>query len=298
MMTKAGFIALLGRPNAGKSTLLNALLREKIALVSHKANATRRALKAIVPFSDAQGVACQMIFLDTPGLTTPQKLLDRAMQAESARALQTCDLCVFVTSVHEGLQAYQDFLALCGDKPHIVALNKIDTLTHAQLLAKIQPYQAYNSTFNALVPLSATKCKNLDILLQEIAKLLPIAPFYYDPELISDAQTKEIYQEMIREQVFAHLSEEIPYASDVCIVRFVEDAHIDRIHAQIIVEKESQQKMVVGKGAWVIKKIGKQARLQMQAFGGKKVFLRLEVVVRKNWSQELDQLKKMGYMLE
>ncbi len=297
-MTKSGFIALLGRPNAGKSTLLNALLQEKIALISHKANATRKTLKGIVPFSDAQGVACQMIFVDTPGLSEPQKLLDRAMQLESARALKTCDLCVFVASVHENLQGYQDFLTLCGDKPHIVALNKIDTLTHAQLLAKIQPYQAYNTAFSALVPLSATKCKNLEGLLQEIAKLLPCAPFYYDSELLSDAQTKEIYKEMIREQIFAHLSQEIPYASDVLITRFIQEPQLDRIHAQIIVEKESQQKMVVGKGAWVIKKISKQARLNMQAFGGKKVFLRLEVVVCKNWSQRQDQLKKMGYVVE
>ncbi|WP_120953130.1 GTPase Era [Helicobacter sp. L8] len=297
-MTKAGFIALVGRPNAGKSTLLNALLEEKIALVSHKANATRKTLKAIVPFSDAQGVACQMIFIDTPGLTPPKKLLDEAMQLQSARALQECDVVVFVASARASVQDYQDFLARHSAKPHIIALNKIDTLSPPQLLAKIQPYQAYSHAFKALVPLSALKQKNLQVLLEEIAKLLPQAPFYYDPQTLSDAQTKQLYQEMIREQLFLHLSEEIPYASDVVITRFQEEARLDRIEAQIVVEKPSQQKMVVGKGAWVIKKIGKQARLKMEAFGGKKVFLRLEVVVCKNWSRQKDQLKNMGYVVE
>ncbi|WP_121021816.1 GTPase Era [Helicobacter vulpis] len=297
-MTRAGFIALVGLPNAGKSTLINALLGEKIALVSHKAHATRKTLKAIVPFRDKQGVDCQLVFLDTPGLASPKKLLDQAMQLQSVRALQECDLAVFVASARTDVQAYRDFLAHYGSKPHIIALNKIDTLSPPQLLAKIQPYQVYNDIFKALVPLSALKQKNLDVLLEEIAKLLPSAPFYYDQQLLSDTQTKELYREMIREQLFIHLSEEIPYVSDVILTHFQEEARLDRIEAKIVVEKTSQQKMVVGKGAWVIKKIGKQARLKMETFGGKKVFLRLEVVVCKNWSREKDQLKNMGYVVE
>lgn len=297
-MTKAGLIALIGRPNAGKSTLLNALLDVQIALISHKANATRRALKAIIPYTDKNNTACQMVFLDTPGLCHSDKLLNQVMLQESLRALSGCDLCVFLASIHDSLEDYLEFLKLHKHKPHVVALNKIDTATDAQILAKIQNYQPYASKFQALVPLSASKLKNLDALLLEVAKLLPISPFYYDSDLISDVQIKEIYKEMIREQIFVYLSDEIPYESDVLILSFEESRHLDRIKARIIVAKESQKRMVIGKNAQVIKKIGQKARLKMQAFGQKKVFLALEVGVQKNWNQEKDQLKKIGYVVE
>ncbi|WP_104750069.1 GTPase Era [Helicobacter cynogastricus] len=297
-MSKAGFIALIGRPNAGKSTLLNALVNEHLALTSHKAHATRKALKAIVPYTDSQGNACQMVFVDTPGIASPKKLLEQAMQEESMRALQDCDLVLFLASVHDDLRDYENFLSYASTKPHILALNKIDTLTHADLLAKIAPYQAYSDKFHALVPLSASKYKNIDILLANVAELLPESPFYYDPQSLSDAQIKEIYAEMIREQLFVYLSEEIPYASAVVLTHFKEEDKLDRIKAQIVVEKESQKKMIIGKEGNVIKKIGRAARLQMESLGDKKVFLQLEVVVCKNWSREREGLKKMGYVVE
>ncbi|WP_205439076.1 GTPase Era [Helicobacter suis] len=296
-MSKAGFVALIGRPNAGKSTLINALVYERLCLISHKANATRKVLKAIVPYTQ-EGVECQMIFLDTPGICKPTKLLNQAMIKQIRHALESCDLVVFLASIHDSPEKYQEFLNLAPNKPHILALNKTDTATPAKILAQIKTYQVYSTHFSALIPLSAAKGHHLEILLKEVAKLLPEAPFYYDPKLLSDIQIKEIYKEMIREQIFRFLSEEIPYASDVLIMRVREGETMDFIEAKIIVEKESQQRMVIGKGGGVIKKIGREARLAIEDFSQKKVFLQIEVAVQKNWTQEKDQLKRMGYMIE
>ncbi|WP_176601992.1 GTPase Era [Helicobacter suis] len=296
-MSKAGFIALIGRPNAGKSTLINALVYERLCLISHKANATRKILKAIVPYMQGD-IECQMVFLDTPGICKPTKLLNQAMIKQIRHALESCDLAIFLASIHDSPEKYQEFLNLTPNKPHILALNKTDTATPTKILAQIKAYQVYSAHFGALIPLSAAKRHHLEILLEEVAKLLPESPFYYDPKLLSDIQTKEIYKEMIREQIFRFLSEEIPYASDVLIMRIEEGKTRDFIDARIIVEKESQQRMVIGKGGSVVKKIGREARLQIEAFSEKKVFLQLEVLVQKNWTQEKDQLKKMGYMIE
>ncbi|BCZ19913.1 GTP-binding protein Era [Helicobacter sp. NHP19-012] len=298
-MTKAGFIALIGQPNAGKSTLINALLGARLALTSHKANATRKILKAIIPYTDKTGAECQMVFLDTPGLCTQEKLLNRAMVAQSHSAFEACDLAVFVAGIHDSLKAYEEFLKWrSASKPHLLALNKIDTATNAQVLAKLKDYTPYSQHFKALIPISAQKGRNLNALLDEVVKLLPNAPFYYDPDMLGDIQMREIYAEIIREQIFKFLSDEIPYESAVLVKAVQEQEHIEKIQAQIIVAKESQQKMVIGKGGAVVKKIGQEARRNIEGFIQKKVFLRLEVVVQKNWTSMQDQLKKMGYVVE
>lgn len=297
-MTKAGFIALIGRPNAGKSTLINALLGAHLALTSHKANATRKILKAIIPYTDKESTECQMVFLDTPGLCGQEKLLNKMMVAQSHHAFESCDLAVFVASVQDSLKPYEEFLKWSGHKPHLLALNKTDTATNAQVLAKLKDYTPYSQHFKALIPISAQKGRNLNALLEEVAKLLPNAPFYYDPDMLGDIQMREIYAEIIREQIFQFLSDEIPYESAVLVQTVQEQEHLERIQARIIVAKESQQKMVIGKGGAVVKKIGQEARRKMEGFIQKKVFLRLEVVVQKNWTSTRNQLKKMGYVVE
>ncbi|AFI04307.1 GTPase Era [Helicobacter cetorum] len=294
MKTKAGFVALVGKPNAGKSTLLNTLLNLNLALVSHKANATRKLMKCIVPYEDKEGYQSQIIFLDTPGLHHQEKLLNQYMLSEALKAMSDCELCVFLASVHDDLKGYEEFLKLC-QKPHIVALSKIDMATEKQVLEKLQAYQTYASQFLALVPLSAKKSRNLDVLLECISTHLEPSPWLYEKDLMSDEKMRDLYKEAIRESLFKFLSDEIPYESDVIIDKFIEEEHIDKVYAYIIVEKESQKKIVIGKNGINIKRIGTQSRLKMQELGDKKVFLDLQVVVQKAWSKEEKSLQKLGY---
>lgn len=295
--TKAGFVALIGRPNCGKSTLLNMLVKQDIALVSHKANATRKKMNIIVPYVDKNNIHSQIIFVDTPGLHHQEKLLNQFMLKEALRAISDCDLCVFMACIHDDLKYYEKFLSL-SNKPHILILNKIDTATNAKILEKISDYQKYDEKFLALIPLSAYKNKNFENLLSEISKYIPYSPPFFDTEILTDESLKQIYKEIIRESVFNNLSDEIPYESDVKIEKFIEGEQIDKIFAKIFVEKESQKSMVIGRGAQTIKRIGKQAREKMEKIGEKKIFLQLNVFVQKSWSKEKENLKKFGYDFE
>ncbi|PAF41546.1 GTPase Era [Helicobacter sp. 11S02596-1] len=294
---KAGFVAVVGRPNCGKSTLLNKLLQLDIALVSHKANATRKRMNLIVPFSDKNGNNAQIIFVDTPGLHRQEKLLNQFMLKDALRAISDCDLCVFMACIHDSIKHYEEFLSLT-DKPHIVILSKIDTATQEEILKKIQDYQKYNEKFLSLIPISSQKSLNLENFLAEVSKHLPDSPPLFDTEILTDENMKQIYKEMIRESVFNNLSDEIPYESDVRIEKFIESAHLDKVFAKVFVEKESQKSMVIGKNAQTIKRIGKQAREKMELLSQKKVFLQLNVFVQKSWSKEKENLKKFGYDFE
>ncbi|PAF48502.1 GTPase Era [Helicobacter sp. 12S02634-8] len=294
---KSGFVALIGRPNCGKSTLLNKLLQQDIALVSHKANATRKKMNLIVPFRDKNGVQSQIIFVDTPGLHHQEKLLNQFMLKEAMKAIADCDLCVFMAGIHDKTQYYEEFLSLT-QKPHILILSKIDTASQEEILKKIQSYQPYANRFLSLLPISTQKSINLKELLEEVSTHLPLSPPYFDTEILTDENLKYIYKEAIRESVFNNLSDEIPYESDVKIEKFIESDHLNKVFAKIFVEKESQKSMVIGKNAQTIKRIGKQAREKLEILSEKKVFLQLNVFVQKSWSKERAKLKNFGYDFE
>lgn len=290
--SRAGFVATLGRPNAGKSTLLNHLLGENIALVSHKANATRKQLNLIVPY---EPLNAQIIFVDTPGIHHQEKLLNQYMLSQALKAMGDCDLALYLAPVSDEIKHYEEFLELAHGMKHILILTKIDTCSNEQLLDKIAQYQNYQGCFLDLLPVSVKKGFDRKKILHLVASALPYSPFLYDNEMLTTATLKEIYKEMIRESLFENLSDEIPYEADVLIKSFEEFGRLDRIYASIIVEKQSQKGVVIGKHANCIKRIGIKAREKIQALSQKNIYLKLDVEVRKGWSKQKDALKKIGY---
>ena len=289
-MSKAGFVSIIGRPNSGKSTLLNTLINEQITLVSHKINATRKRMNIIVMHNEAQ-----IIFVDTPGLHNKEKMLNQFMLQESLKAIDDCDLVVFLAPITDHLDHYKHFLELSKGKKHLLILSKIDSIKKENIIKKITQYQEYSDKYLALIPISSKKNLNLESLLDEITKYLPDSPYLYDTEIISTQNLKEIYKEKIREALFDNLNKEIPYQSDVVIKKIDENEICDRIYADIIVEKDSQKIIVIGNKGVGIKNIGINARKKIEQFSGKKLFLKLEVVVKKGWSKNKKSLKELGY---
>lgn len=292
--TKAGFVAVVGRPNAGKSTLLNWLVGEKLAMVSKKAQATRKRMNIIVMHDNAQ-----IIFVDTPGLHEKERLLNQFMLNEALKAIGDCDLVLFLAPAKDPLTHYEKFLAMDTKKhPHILVLTKIDEVSNEKLLKKISEYQKYQDRFLALVPVSTVKNIGKEQLLDEIVKHLPSSPWLFDPELLTTTNIREIYKELIRESIFENLSDEIPYETDVVIEKIDELPHMDRVQATIIAEKKSQKMILVGRGGSTIKRIGKEARLKMEAFSGKKIYLELFVSVKSGWSKNRKSLEEIGYQFD
>jgi GTP-binding protein Era len=289
-MSKAGFVALVGRPNAGKSTLLNALLGEKIALVSQKANATRKRLNAIVMHNDDQ-----IIFVDTPGLHEKERQLNQYMLEEALKAIGDCDLIVYLAPASDSVKHYRRFLELSKGKKHIIALSKIDQVSQGELLARIAEYNAFSANFEALIPLSVPKRVGLEDLKETIVKALPESPYLFDPEDLTDERLRDIFKEFIRESIFDNVSEEIPYGTDVVIDKIDETEEIDHIRATIIVEKESQKGIMIGKGGATIKRIGKHARRKIETLSGRQAFLDLFVSVKPNWTNDKKMLEDLGY---
>jgi GTP-binding protein Era len=292
--TKAGFVAVVGRPNAGKSTLLNHVVGEKLAMVSKKAQATRKRMNIIVMHDNAQ-----IIFVDTPGIHEKERLLNQFMLDEALKAMGDADLIVFLAPVTDKLTEYEKFLKLAQAKgvKHMIVLTKIDHVKNADILAKLGEYQKYQSEFEAIIPFSVNKKVGKKQLLDEIAKHLPESPFLYDTEILTTDNIRDIYKELIRESIFENLSDEIPYESDVIIEKIDEDEEMDRVYATIVVEKETQKGIIVGQKGMGIKRVGKLAREQMEYFSGKKIFLDLHVSVKKGWSKNRESLEEFGYII-
>lgn len=296
MKSKAGFVSVLGRPNAGKSTLLNHLCGANLALVSHKANATRKRMNFIITHQCSNGENAQIIFIDTPGIHHQEKLLNQFMLQEALKAMGDCDLSLFLSPASDDLRHYVEFLELSNfQKPHILLLTQCDKVSKTDLLQKIEQYRSYEKDFLALFPIECKKSFDFSPLLEKISSLLPYSPFLYDEEILTTSHLREIYKEAIRESLFENLSDEIPYESDVVIEKFEETPTINRVFAKILVEKESQKAVVIGKNASSIKRIGRFARLKLEHLEQKKIFLKLDVLIQRKWSKTKDGLKKIGY---
>jgi GTP-binding protein Era len=294
ILTKSGFVALVGRPNAGKSTLMNWVLEEKIALVSHKANATRRRMNAIVMHNDDQ-----VIFVDTPGLHEKEKMLNQYMMDEALKAIGDCDIIVFLAPVTDSIKYYEEFLSLNKkNTQHIILLTKADNVSNAILLKRLEEYACLQEHYLSIMPFSVKKGYKPKNLLDELVKYLPISPYLFDPEDLTTEKVRDIYKEFIREAIFELLSDEIPYETDVLIDSINEKKKIPEIRATIIVEKTSQKGMIIGKGGQTIKRIGKVSREKIEAFTRTQIYLSLFVSIKKGWSKNKQVLSDLGYEID
>jgi len=289
-LPKSGFVGIIGKPNAGKSTLLNWLVGEKIALVSPKANASRKKVNAIIMHKDNQ-----IILLDTPGLHEKEKLLNKFMLNEALKAISDSDVILFLSDVRDDLNGYKKFLEYNKKNiPHIVILTKIDLVSNEYIKEKIKEYKNFNQKID-VIPISAIKGIGKEELLDKIVEFLPEHPYYYDPDIISTENIRDIYKELIREALFEKLKDEIPYESDILIEKIEEYENLDKVYASIIVERASQKGMIIGKKGKKIKEIGIYARKLLENFSGKKIYLELYVKVIPKWSKNKKMLNELGY---
>ncbi len=272
--------------------MLNWILGEKIALTSQKANATRRRLNAIVMHNDDQ-----IIFVDTPGLHAREKMLNQYMLEEALKAIGDCDIVVYLAPASDSIKHYQRFLEVYAKKrKHIIVLSKIDQISQNELLARISEYNQFASEFEALIPMSVTKNVGKNDLLDVIVKHLDVSPYLYDPDDQTTEMLRDIYREFIREAIFENISDEIPYESDVVIDKIEENQRVEHIRATIIIEKESQKGIIIGKSGAAIKRIGKDARAKIEKLTDKPVYLDLFVSVKKGWTNDKKFLEELGYI--
>lgn len=287
MPFRSGFVCILGRPNAGKSTLLNALVGEKLAIISPKPQTTRNRIQGIVNIPKQKGKGgAQIVLIDTPGVHKPDSSLGRKMMVEVREALEGCDLVLLLMDVTHKIdprdQFAVDLLRRAGTKAFLV-LNKIDLIKEkSRLLPLIEDYRKLYD-FAEVLPISAFKRKGLDVLLETIVSALPAGPAYFAEDQLTDQPARFMAAEAIREQVLLNTSEEIPYATTVVVDEFEEGKRLTRIAATIFCERDGQKGILVGKGGQMLKKIGTAARLQMEKMLGTKVFLELYVKVEPGW---------------
>ncbi|HEY6270635.1 MAG TPA: GTPase Era [Terriglobales bacterium] len=288
MAFRSGFVSIIGRPNAGKSTLLNALVGEKVAIVTDKPQTTRTRIQGMLNVKARPGrPAAQIVFIDTPGVHKPDSRLNRKMMQEIHAALESRDLILLIVDATErfghGDQHVLDLVKKSGG-PAFLLLNKIDKLEKEKLLPMIDHYSKLHE-FAEIIPISAARKRGLDTLVDKIVGVLDDGPRYFPEEQFTDQPERFIAAEIVREKVLLKTSKELPYATAVMIDRYEEELALTRIAVTIYCEREGQKGILIGKGGQKLKEIGTAARLELEALLGKKVFLELFVKVKANWRQ-------------
>ena len=293
MSFKSGFIALIGRPNAGKSTLINSIVNEKIAIMSSKPQTTRDVIQGIVTTEDAQ-----FVFIDTPGIHKPQHELGRHMSKNALSSAYGVDVILFMVDVTKEFGRGDQFILdniKDNEAPVFLLVNKIDLISKDVLLQRLNEWQS-KFPFAEIIPISAASRDNIPTLLNVIKGYLKEGEPYYPEGQITDHSERFMDAELIREKVLQLTNEEVPHSVFVRIDQIEFDRKKVHIHATIVVDRDSQKGIIIGKGGSMLKKIGEMARKDMEAMYGKKVFLELFVRVEKDWRNKEKTLSELGYI--
>jgi len=287
---KAGFVSIIGKPNAGKSTLMNALVGEKMSIITPKAQTTRHRILGIVNHDDYQ-----IVFSDTPGIIKPHYALQETMMHQVEGSLVDADLVLLVTDINEKYDESDIFEKLEGSSsPLAVIINKIDKSDEETVRAKVEYWQEKLNP-KAIFAVSALKDYNVLGVMNFVIEHLPEHPPYYEKDFLTDRNDRFFASEIIREKIFKIYEKEIPYSTEVIITAFKEGDQLYRISSEIIVERDSQKNILIGKGGETLKKVGTYARKDMEEFFQRKVFLEMFVKVIPDWRQKKNYLKQFGY---
>jgi GTPase len=293
---RAGYVAIIGEPNVGKSTLMNTLLGQKISIVTHKPQTTRDRILGILSTE-----AHQIVFLDTPGLITPKYLLHQVMMQSADAAIADADVLLFMidaTDPKTGVEpAHEDALGRLrsADRPVFLVINKVDAVQKAELLP-VMDFYSRAFAFREIFPISALHAENTAELLASLAPLMPEHPPYFPTDIVSEHPERFFVAEIVREKIFVVCREEVPYATAVDVVEFREkEGEKTFIAAEISVERESQKGILIGKQGAMLKTIGARARRDIETFLGRPVFLDLHVRVRPRWREDAAWLSRLGY---
>ena len=291
-INKAGFVNIIGNPNVGKSTLMNALVGEKLSIVTAKAQTTRHRIMGIV-----NGEDYQIVFSDTPGILKPNYMLQESMMDFVETAIGDADIILYVTDVVEKIDKNIEYINKLNqvECPVIIAINKIDETRQEKVVELVEKWHATVPKAEIL-PISAPNKFNVDILLGRLVELLPKQHAWYDRDVFTDKSMRFFASEIIREKILLNYNKEIPYCTEVVIEEFKESEEIYNISAIINVIRESQKGIIIGPKGLALKRVGTQARRDMEKFFEKKVFLKMFVKVNPDWRESKKELKKFGYI--
>lgn len=292
--TRSGFVSIVGRPNVGKSTLVNALVGEKVAITSSRPQTTRNTIRGVLTLPDRQA---QVVLVDTPGVHKPRNALGERLNTLVYGSLEEADAVLFLLDARQSIGPGDRLIAerlKQTDTPVVVAVNKVDIASKEDVL--VQLAEAAKWDFAAYVPISARKSDGLDRIVDEVVALLEPGPFFFPPDATSDQPERLLAAEMVREKYLARLREELPHSVAVVVDEMeTQDNGVLRIEATVYVERESQKGMVIGKGGAIVRDVGTEARADLERIFGTKVFLDLRVRVEKDWQRKDDLLDRLGF---
>ena len=293
-MHKAGFVNIVGNPNVGKSTLMNALVGERISIATFKAQTTRHRIMEIYNTDDMQ-----IVFSDTPGVLKPVYKLQESMLNFSTSALADADVLLYVTDVVETADKHSDFVEKVSkmEVPVLLLINKIDLTNQEKLVSIVEEWSALLPKAE-VIPISAKSKFNVDYVMKRVKDLLPDSPPYFDKDQWTDKPARFFVTEIIREKILLYYDKEIPYSVEVVVEQFKEDEHKILIHAVIYVERESQKGIIIGRQGRALKKVASEARRDLERFFGKSIYLETFVKVDKDWRSSDKELRNFGYQLD